>query len=176
MSSNNLPEPWLRGSVPGIPALLQPAAHALLLAREEVEAAAAGLFELELWVSPGGAASPGFHLQHLSGSTDRLLTYARGEVLSDEQRAALAAEASKDAPRPSLTDLLARWRVTVDRALEQLTSTSEGILTDARFVGKARLPSTVVGLLFHAAEHAGRHAGQLVTTIKIIRGLPPGAW
>ena len=58
MSSSNLPEPWLRGPVPGVPALLQPAAHALLLAREEVEAAAAGLFELELWVSPGGAASP----------------------------------------------------------------------------------------------------------------------
>ncbi|MND08116.1 hypothetical protein D3C83_305270 [compost metagenome] len=64
----------------------------------------------------------------------------------------------------------------MDRALEQLASTSDEILPEARFVGRARLPSTVLGLLFHAAEHAGRHAGQLVTTIKIIRGLPPGAW
>jgi hypothetical protein len=28
----------------------------------------------------------------------------------------------------------------------------------------------VLGLLFHAAEHSTRHAGQLVTTAKIIAG------
>jgi hypothetical protein len=40
-----------------------------------------------------------------------------------------------------------------------------------RQVGRAQLPSTVLGLLFHAAEHAQRHVGQLVTTSKVIRRL-----
>jgi hypothetical protein len=38
-------------------------------------------------------------------------------------------------------------------------------------VGRARLPSTVFGLLFHVAEHTQRHAGQAITTAKIVRGL-----
>jgi hypothetical protein len=163
-------EPWLRGALPGVPPLLQPAAHAFVMALEDAEAAAAGLTIDQLWLEPGGAASPGFHLRHLAGSTDRLLTYARGESLSRAQLAALAAEAERSAPRPELGDLLAAWRTAVDRALRQVASTPESTLTDARVVGRARLPSTVIGLLFHAAEHAERHVGQLVTTVKIIRG------
>ena len=163
------PEPWLRGPVPGIPALLQPAAHAFLLALEDVESAVSGLTVDQLWLEPGGAASPGFHLVHLAGSTDRLLTYARGEALSAPQRAALAAERTLT-PQPTLEELLTGWRTTVEGALDQLASTPEATLTNARLVGRAQLPSTVLGLLFHAAEHAQRHAGQLVTTSKIIRG------
>ena len=33
--------------------------------------------------------------------------------------------------------------------------------------GGAKLPSTVGGLLFHAAEHTLRHAGQALTTAKL---------
>jgi len=165
------PEPWLRGPVRGIPALLQPAAHAFVLALEDSESAVAGLTAEQLWVEPGGAGSPGFHLLHLAGSTDRLLTYARGEALSEVQRSALATEKKITAPYPSLDDLLTRWRATVEGALRQLSATPEATLNDARLVGRAQLPSTVIGLLFHAAEHAQRHAGQLVTASKIIRGL-----
>ena len=165
------PEPWLRGPVQGIPTLLQPAAHAFLLALEEVEAAVAGVAADQLWLEPGGAASLGFHLVHLAGSTDRLLTYARGEALSAAQRAALAAERTRTPPGPPADELLTGWRTTVERALRQLAATPEATLNDARLVGRAQLPSTVLGLLFHAAEHAQRHVGQLVTTSKIIRGL-----
>ena len=164
------PEPWLRGPVPGIPALLQPAAHAFLLALEDVEAAVSDLTADHLWLEPGGAASPGFHLVHLAGSTDRLLTYARGEALSGAQRSALAAERALTPPYPPLDELLAGWRTAVERALRQLATTPEATLNNARVVGRAQLPSTVLGLLFHAAEHAQRHVGQLVTTAKIIRG------
>jgi hypothetical protein len=83
-----LPEPWLRGPIPGIAPVLQPAAHAFVMAREDVEAAVSGLAEDQIWARPAGIASLGFHLAHLAGSTDRLLTYARGEALSDVQRAA----------------------------------------------------------------------------------------
>lgn len=164
------PEPWLRGPIAGIPALLQPAAHALVKALEDTTAAVDGLTPDELWRKPGGAASIGFHLMHLRGSTDRLLTYARGEGLSDTQKAALRAESVRDEPRPAMTDMLDAWRSAVDSALQYLSTVPEASLLDARSVGRAALPSTMLGLIFHAAEHASRHTGQLVTTAKIIRG------
>ncbi len=156
--------------MPGIAWILQPAAHAFIMAREDCEGAASGLSEDQLWARPGGAASPGFHLAHLTGSTDRLLTYARGERLSDAQKAALAWESTLETTRPPRSRLLDGWRTAVDRALAELSVTPESTLADVRVVGRAQLPSTVLGLLFHAAEHASRHAGQLVTTAKILRG------
>lgn len=164
------PEPWLRGPVPGIPVSLQPAAHAFIMSIEDCEAAIAGLTHDQLWTRPGDAASIGFHLRHLAGSTDRLLTYARGERLNDGQRKALAAEASP-AEQPSGPELIEGWRSAVDAALAQLAATPEASLAGARAVGRAQLPSTVLGLLFHAAEHASRHTGQVVTTAKIVRGM-----
>jgi len=167
----NLPEPWLRGPVPAIPALLQPAAHAFIMAREDVGVAVAGLTSDQLWNEPGGIASAGFHLAHLTGSTDRLLTYARGESLSDTQRQMLARERTLRTERPALDDLIAAWRDMVTRALEQLSSTPEDTLLQPRLVGRLQLRSTVLGLLFHAAEHAARHTGQIVTTSKLVREL-----
>jgi uncharacterized damage-inducible protein DinB len=150
---------------------LQPAAHALIQAVEDVQAAIAALSPAEFWTRPGGAGSVGFHLMHLAGSTDRLCTYARGEGLSDQQRARLAEERELPAPLPDAALLLTRWRQTVDRALDQFKGTPVESLTGRREVGRARIPSTVHGLLFHAAEHASRHAGQIVTTAKIVRGI-----
>lgn len=167
-----LPEPWLRGPIPGIPPLLQPAAHALIMAIEDCEAAAADLATDELWREPGGAGSVGFHLRHLSGATDRLLTYARGEALSAAQKTFLLAERTPGDPPATVQALLTAWRATVDGALAQMADTAEATLTEFRGVGRAQLPSTVVGLLFHAAEHAARHTGQVVTTVKLLRALP----
>jgi uncharacterized damage-inducible protein DinB len=164
-----LTEPWLRGPVAGVPPLLQPAAHAFLMAREDITAALDGITEDELWLEPHGVAALGFHLAHLSGSTDRLLTYARGEALSANQRATLDRERALTDERSQLHRLLAEWHETVAAALRQLSSTSEADLQSPRAVGRARLPSTVLGLLFHAAEHASRHTGQIVTTAKLIR-------
>jgi len=170
-----LPEPWLRGPLPGIPALLQPAAHALLMAKEDVTAAVADLTPDQVWARPGGAASVGFHVAHLSGSTDRLLTYARGAMLDAAQKAALIRESRLADERPSIELLMAEWHATVDRALAQLATTPEATLTEPRAVGKAQLPSTIGGLLFHAAEHASRHTGQVVTTARVVRGSDPSA-
>ena len=161
------PEPWLRGAIPGIPPLLMPVAHALVMACEDVERALAGLDVDALWSRPGGAASAGFHTLHLAGSLDRLFTYARGEQLDDAQRAALAAE--KSPPRASAAELVRHVHATIDRALDQLRATDEATLLDAREVGRLKLPSNVLGLLFHAAEHTQRHAGQVITTAKIVR-------
>jgi SAM-dependent methyltransferase len=165
------PEVWLRGPVPGIPAPLQPVAHALLQVREELAGVLADLPADVVWERPAGAAAIGFHALHLAGSTDRLFTYARGESLSETQRAALAAE--KEPPREPAAELLRRVESAVDAALAQLAATDPSTLGAARAVGRAGLPSTVGGLLFHAAEHAQRHAGQIATTARILRGSQP---
>src|SRR5678815_4092644 len=94
MSPEKLPEVWLRGPLPGISPLLMPAAHCLIQCREEIVAAALPLSVEQLWHRPGGAASAGFHLRHIAGSLDRLLTYVRGSQLDREQLAYLRAEAT----------------------------------------------------------------------------------
>jgi hypothetical protein len=160
----NPPEAWLRGPVEGIEPLLMPAAHALIQAREDLERAAGGATVEHLWQRPGGAASAGFHLRHIAGSLDRLYTYARGELLSDAQRAALAREGTPGAGARELVDAASE---SIGRALDQLRQTPREVLLEPRAVGRAGLPATVLGLLFHGAEHTTRHVGQLITTLKV---------
>jgi uncharacterized damage-inducible protein DinB len=165
-------EVWLRGAVAGVPPLLQPVAHALLQAGEEVAALAREIPADKLWERPGEVAAPGFHLQHIAGVVDRLFTYARGEALSPAQRAALESEGAPPHPAPTADQLVGAFRRQVDVALQQLRETREHELTAARTVGRAQLPSTVLGLLFHAAEHTQRHVGQLLVTVRL-QARPP---
>jgi uncharacterized damage-inducible protein DinB len=127
-----------------------------------------GLAPEQIWARPSGIASAGFHVRHAAGSLDRLFTYARGEALSPAQQAALVIEGQPDLAADVNATLLSTFDATVDRALEQLRATSDGTLLESRRVGRAQLPSTVLGLLFHAAEHTQRHVGQLVTTVKVV--------
>ncbi|GAB3274237.1 hypothetical protein GCM10027347_47020 [Larkinella harenae] len=166
------PEVWQRGSVPGIPALLQPVAHALLQAREDVTELMNGFPVRHLWQKPAGVASVGFHLQHLTGVLDRIFTYARGEPLSAVQRDWLTAEGKSFASDDPVRELVERFSQQVDRALRQLALTDESTLTDFRGIGRAQLPSTVLGLLFHAAEHTQRHIGQLLVTVRVLLTYP----
>lgn len=163
---SNQPEVWLRGPSPGVPALLQPVAHALLQAREEIEKFTADFPQEFLWTRPGGVASVGFHLQHLSGVLDRLFTYARGEQLDAAQLKALESEGHAVTGLDS-SHLVAEFRNRVDRAIEELRGIDERILLQSRSVGRAKLPSTVLGLLVHSAEHVQRHVGQLLVTVRI---------
>lgn len=162
------PEVWLRGPVDGIPPSLQPVAHSLLQCREEVVAHVPGLTPEQLWARPGGAAAIGYHVRHAAGSLDRLFTYARGETLSPEQLAALKSEGEVDRHEDASARLVEHFKRAIDRALEQLRDADSSKLLDPRGVGRAQLPSTVLGLLFHAAEHAQRHMGQMATTVKIL--------
>ncbi len=109
-----------------------------------------------------------FHLQHLSGVLDRVFTYARGEALSPVQLAELYAE-EKSSFDITIPQLVTRFNLQVDKALEQLQHTDKISLTDFRGVGRRQLPSTVIGLLVHAAEHTMRHLGQLLVTAKVLR-------
>jgi hypothetical protein len=170
MSSESRPEVWLRGPLPDYIDELQPVAHSLLQVREEIEAVVA-LPPEKLWARPGGAASVGFHLKHLAGSLDRLLTYANGRQLSAAQRQALLDEGQSGIPAERPDTLVRAAQSAVDRALNQIRTTPLCTLDETREVGRDRLPSTVLGLLFHAAEHAQRHSAQIITTAKILMGL-----
>jgi uncharacterized damage-inducible protein DinB len=163
-------EAWLRGPVSGVPAVLQPVAHALVQARDEVHAMCAQVSDSMLWVRPHDLASIGFHLQHLRGVLDRLTAYARNEPLSSAQLAALRAEGTDPTGTLTVAALVAEFDAQVEATLAQLRDTPESSLLDFRGVGRAALPSNVLGLLVHAAEHTMRHVGQLLVTVRVVRG------
>ena len=167
MSNKTSPEVWLTGPVEGVPALLQPVAHALLQAVHEVNEIMADFPQHLLWTKPAGMASPGFHLQHLSGVLDRLFTYAGGGTLSTGQLNALKAEGQQVEVNSS--KLVQELQEQVDHCVELLKSVDESRLTESRKVGRAGLPSTVIGLLVHAAEHTMRHTGQLLVTVRVLK-------
>jgi len=166
--ANKLPEVWLRGPLPNMPVLLQPVAHALLQAREELNELMARFPDKLLWKKPAGLASPGFHLQHLSGVLDRLFTYARAESLNEEQLNYLANEGKPPVNDFTSEDLVQYFNIQVDLALAQLHQTNEQTLTQVRGVGRAQVSSTVIGLYTHSAEHTMRHLGQLLVTVKVL--------
>lgn len=163
-------ESWLTGPVEDVNPYLMPVAHALLQARRDLEKVTADLALEEVWGRPGGAASIGFHLQHVAGVLDRLLTYARGEELDADQMQALRAEGRPAEPPAEAATLLRAAQAAIDAALVQLRATAPASLLEPRLVGRRRLPSTVLGLLYHAAEHVTRHTGQMATTARILRG------
>lgn len=168
------PEVWLRGPLEGVDPYLMPAAHALMQASEDLEHAARDLTPAQLWVRPGGAASVGFHLRHIAGSIDRLLTYAHGRALSAEQRAVIPTEGEAGEPPEDAVSLIHRTQGAIAGAVNTLRATPHDALLEPRAVGRAGLPSTVLGLLVHVAEHTQRHTGQVITTAKIVRGLDLG--
>jgi uncharacterized damage-inducible protein DinB len=169
MPTPSLPEVWLRGPLPKVPALLQPVAHALLQAREEITEIMADFPAEKLAERPLGLASVGFHLRHLAGVLNRTFTYARGEALSPAQLAYLAAEGQPPTHPGEVLELVDAFARQVDAALAQLIATPEATLPEWRGVGRAQLPSTVIGLLVHAAEHTTRHVGQLLVTARVVR-------
>jgi uncharacterized damage-inducible protein DinB len=164
------PEFWLRGPVSGVPLLLQPVAHALMQAREEINSMMEGFPDELLWERIAGLASPGFHLQHIAGVLDRLFTYAAGSRLTGGQLNDLGAEGKPRVGEETVKGLLDRLNTQIGSTLEELHRVGTQELTAARMVGRERLPSTVAGLMFHAAEHTMRHTGQLLVTVRVLRG------
>ena len=168
MADSPYTEVWLRGPVEGIDGLLLPVAHALVQAREDIRRLAGSVPPEHVWLRPGGAASIGFHIQHLGGAVDRLFTYARGELLNEAQKAAMKAEAAPSDPPASIDAVAGVATERLDGGLAQLRATPSDCLLDERRVGRAGLPSNVIGLLVHAAEHTTRHVGQAITTARIL--------
>jgi uncharacterized damage-inducible protein DinB len=166
-------EPWLRGTELEVPAVGRAVSHALQLAEEDLREWCGNLSDLQLNARPVGVAPVAFHIRHLARSLDRLLTYAEGRNLSEEQLAGLRTELDPGATRDELFHELsaalavaaARVRVLANRNLEE-----------ARTVGSKRLPTTLGGLLVHIADHTQRHVEQAITTARLVAQIPkPGS-
>ena len=162
---NALPEPWMRGPIEGVHPLVAPVLYSFQMAREDLAKCTAALSTEAIWARPHGVASVGFHMLHIAGSTDRLMTYLRGRELTAAQLEALAAEASPG--EPSREQLLAALNQAFSDAEAVIRATDPATLGDARTVGRKRLPTTVIGLLTHIAEHTQRHVGQAIVTAKL---------
>ncbi len=161
-------EVWMRGPIAGLDPLLQPIAHAILQAREEVNLMMINFPDALIWEKPAGVASVAFHLQHLSGVLDRLFTYANNQLLNEDQLELLALE-SDDTQYLTVKGLLTRFNNQVNKALTQLKNMDEKMLLDPRGIGRKQIPTNLLGLIFHAAEHTQRHVGQLFVTVIILK-------
>jgi hypothetical protein len=159
---------WQRGPIDGVPAVLQPVAHILLQVRESVGELTANLTEAQWNARPANVASAAFHVRHVTGVIDRLFTYARGETLSSEQFAAIRTEGDP-LSIDDVAGVLGALSARVDAAIDELRTIDVATLGEFRGVGRAKLPSTVIGCLVHGAEHSMRHVGQLSVTTRIVR-------
>lgn len=165
--ADQLPEPWMRGPLPGVSPFVAPLLYSFQMAREDLARHTEGLSTGQLWQRPEGAAPVGFHIRHIGGSVERLMVYAQGGQLTPEQLAELRAEMEPGATRE---DLFAALELRLAAAEAVARAIPEETLTEARGVGRRMLPTTVIGLLVHIAEHTQRHVGQAVTTCRMVRG------
>jgi hypothetical protein len=159
-----LPEPWMRGIVPGLDPVVGHLLRASEHIREDLERAIAPLSGEQLWARPGGMTSAGFHAKHLAGSTERLCTYLEGNQLSAEQFAAMKAEGTGD---ESAKELITAVRRALARYEELVRALGPDHFGDVREIGRRRLQTTVISLAIHIAEHGQRHVGQAISAAKL---------
>jgi len=160
-------EPWLNGPIEGVPPHLMPVFHSFAMVREDLARYTEGLTTEDVWRRTGALPSLGFHLRHMGESVDRLVTYLCGEQLSEAQIATLKQESEPNGA--SLAELLAGVDAKLSDAEVRLRTVPKDSMEEPRYIGKKRLPSTVLGLLVHIAEHTQRHLGQAITTAKLAR-------
>ena len=160
-------EPWLRGTLSEVEPVRRAVLHALELAGEDCARWTDGLSEEEVFARPFGLPSVAFQLRHMVRSLDRLLTYAEGGQLNEEQMMALRSEMEDG----EAAEVWSEFCTGMERAMERVLAIAPGKFAEARGVGRKGLPTTVAGLLIHCAEHTQRHVGQAVTTGKVLRGM-----
>jgi uncharacterized damage-inducible protein DinB len=161
-------EPWLRGGETDVAAVGRAVLHALHLADEDLRKWCGNLSDTEVNARPGGASPVSFHIRHLARSLDRLLTYAEGRNLNEQQMTRLRTELDPGATRG---ELFAELTAALSDGAERVSALARTNLEEARTVGKKRLPTTVGGLLVHVADHTQRHVGQAMTTAKVVVGI-----
>jgi len=152
--------------------VLAPALYGFQQTREDLARHTAGLTDSQVWARPHGLAPLGVHLRHIAGSVDRLTTYLEGRPLDAAQMGALAAEME---PGASLEELLADIARALQRAEEVIRAIDPATFAEPRWVGRKRLPTTVIGLLVHIAEHTQRHLGQAISAAQLAGRTGPEA-
>jgi uncharacterized damage-inducible protein DinB len=158
-------EPWLRGPLDGVHPVAAHLIYTFEQAREELAAFTQGLSPEQVWRGVAGA-SVGFHLRHIAGSVDRLATYMKGELLTEQQMNFLKAESN---PGADLDELLRELDTVFLRVIAQVRTIDPATYLSVRGVGRKALPTTVAGLIIHISEHTQRHLGQVILTAKIVQ-------
>ena len=165
-------EPWLRGTHGDVPAVGRAVLHALELGLDDLTKWTSGLTDPEVHAQPLGLPSAAFHLRHIAGSVDRILSYAEGNQLTAEQLAALKAEQASPLSGPeTLAELLAEVEASFSNAAERIRVLATADFETFRGVGRKQLPTSIGGALIHVADHTQRHVGQVVTTAKVLVAL-----
>lgn len=164
-SKSRQSEPWLRGSLTEVEAVARGVLQALELAKEDLEKWCAALSDEQMNRRPAGLAPVAFHLRHIARSLDRLLTYAEGKQLSEEQLRALKSELEPGAKRE---EVLSELESALKESERRVRALAAGDYSAERFVGRKQLPTTLGGLLVHVADHTQRHVGQAITTAKLV--------
>lgn len=167
-ASTSRPEPWLRGTKQEVLAVPRAVLHALELAQEDLQRWCRDFTDVELQTPPLGLPPLAFHLRHIPGSIDRLLTYAESRALSSQQLADLKSESDAGG---TTSELFARLTATFATAEKRILALASADYESARTVGKKALPTTVGGLLVHIADHTQRHVGQAITTAKLLTAM-----
>lgn len=161
-----LPEPWLRGPIAGVDPLVGAILYTFDQAREDLARYTEGLRTEQIWATPHGFGAVGFHLRHIAGSTERLFSYVVRKQLSSAQLEAIQHEKDPGASREALLKEL-------DESFKQAEAVVRSLkpeqLREPREVGRKRLPTTLIGLLTHTAEHIQRHVGQAISAAKLAR-------
>jgi len=158
-------EPWLRGTLQEVPAVQRAVLHALELACEDLSRWCGGLSDDELNAHPEGLPPVSFQLRHIARSLDRLLTYAEGRGLSEQQLAELKRELD---PGARSEQIFAELNSALEKSAARIRAFDAQMLEEPRKVGKKQLPTTLGGLLVHIADHTQRHTGQAITTAKVL--------
>jgi len=172
MTETKQPEPWLRGTLNDVPAVVRAVLHALQLAHEDLLKWCGPLDQHQLNARPNGAASVAFHIRHIARSVDRLLTYAEGRQLDETQLDVLRTELDTDS---SPQEVFQELRASIEKAETRFRALAPSDLEAPRVVGRKELPTTLGGLLVHMADHTQRHVGQAITTAKFVRSLQPNS-
>jgi uncharacterized damage-inducible protein DinB len=133
---------------------------------EEDTAKWCGAFDdQELHARPFQLPSIAFQLRHIARSLDRFCCYAEGVSLTQQQLQALSAEMDSSETREIIFKEL---RESLESTRQRLDAIIRQPLDLPIKVGRKGLPTTIGGLLIHAAEHTQRHVGQAITTAKVI--------
>jgi uncharacterized damage-inducible protein DinB len=161
-------EPWLRGTHTDVPAVGRAVLHALELGLDDLTKWTSGLTDAEVHSRPLELPSLAFHLRHIAGSVDRILSYAEGNQLTAEQLATLKSE---QVGEETLAELLAGVEASFSNAAERVRVLATADFDTFRGVGRKQLPTSIGGALIHVADHTQRHVGQAVTTAKVLVAL-----
>jgi hypothetical protein len=171
MASQHMTEPWLRGAPEGVDPLIAPVLFSFQMAREDLARHTEGLTPAQVWVRPHGMTPLGFQLRHIAGSVTRLMAYVERRQLDQTELDQMKSEADPPAnPASEPGDLLlARVEESLGRAEQIVRAIDPSTLREPREVGRKKLPTTVIGLLVHIAEHTQRHVGEAISAAKLAR-------